>query len=146
MIPYPAKLIRGIPNSSYLDKEGRASYRLFNTFQDMQRTDNYKEASINWYDEEEALLLIFNQKKQEDDDNCQFQEGAAILLREELDRIVNNSNYQGTLKYNRDPINGNKYHGNLLCRADSDKQLVTMIASCIAMMCVEKIEKPPGHC
>lgn len=137
MMDYPDKMIRGISSSDYIDSEGRASAQVFQ-FDDTGRDDGMHESSINWYDEEESLHILMNQKKQGRDDVYQFKAGAAILRRCWLDDAITRPNVQGTLSYERFPIEDNPYHGNLLRKSGLDKQINTVLSASLAM-CVENI-------
>lgn len=130
---YPEKFIRGISNSDFIDKEGRASAALFQ-FLDMKRADEFYESSINWYDDEEALQHIMNQRKEKEETKFQFKCGAAIIARSEADRIIANPLYKDIFAYERFPIAGNQYHGNLL-RKDNviKKPIQNVIAASLAM-------------
>jgi hypothetical protein len=129
---YPEKFIRGISNPEFVDADGRASLEIFQ-FQDMNREDGFSELSINWYDNEKALRLIMEQRK--DEQTFQFKCGAAIVARGEADRIKKNPLYKDIFGYERSPIDGNQYHGNLL-RKDkliTKKSIKTIIAANLAM-------------
>lgn len=133
MMEYPDKFIRGISSTDFIDEDGRASAALFQ-FLDMGREDEFYEASINWYDDEEALLLILEQRKEKDDKEIQFKGGAAIIDRIEADRIMNNPLYKLIFSYERFPIDGNPYHGNLLRKGKTIKKgIQTVIAASLAM-------------
>ena len=101
---YPEKIIRGIASKSFVDSEGRLSSEAFQFLTNPERTDDFEEASINWYDNEEAFQIAWNQKKSLSDDTFQFKAGVAILSREFLDTIIVRPNIQKALKYERQPI------------------------------------------
>ena len=130
---YPEKIIRGIASKSFVDSEGRLSSEAFQFLTNPERTDGFEEASINWYDNEEAFQIAWNQKKSLSDDTFQFKAGVAILSREFLDSIIVRPNIQKALEYERQPIDGNKYHGNLLRKVGLEKQIQRMVASAIAL-------------
>jgi hypothetical protein len=130
---YPDKFIRGISSPEYVDEAGRASAALFQ-FWDTNREDDFFESSINWYDDEDALRLIMEQRKEKDETRFQFESGVAIISRSEADRIRANISYSSIFAYERSPIVGNDYHGNLL-RKDKciKKSIQTVIAASLAM-------------
>lgn len=133
MMQYPDKFIRGISSADFIDEGGRVYTALFQ-FLDMGREDEFYEASINWYDDEEALLLILEQRKEKDDKEFQFKGGAAIIDRSEADRIINNQLYTSIFSYERSPIEGNQYHGNLLRKDKAiKKEIRSIIAASLAM-------------
>jgi len=133
MMDYPEKFIRGISSPDYVDEGGRVSAALFQ-FLDMKRTDGFYESSINWYDDTDALKYIMEQRKEKDETVFQFKYGAAIIDRSEADRIIANPSYRTIFAYERSPIEGNKYHGNLLRKDDVIKKgIQTVIAASLAM-------------
>ena len=71
----------------------------------------------------------------------QFKEGAAILSREEFDRLIRKPALRGNLFYERSEIEGNKYHGNLLLKQSVTKKVMQKIAANIALMCVIDVVK-----
>lgn len=130
---YPEKFVRGVSNPSFVDADGRASAEIFQ-FSDMSRADGFFESSINWYDEEAALGLVMEQRKENDEQAYQFRYGAAIIERFDADRIISNPLYKDVFCYERSPLDGNKYHGNLLRKDNAlEKRIRNMIASSIAL-------------
>ena len=130
---YPEKFIRGISSPDYVDEGGRVSSSLFQ-FLCMSREDEFYEASINWFDDEEALSKILDQRKENNDKEFQFKCGAAIINRSEADRITSNLAYKSIFAYERSPIDGNQYHGNLLRKDNAIKREIrTVIAASLAM-------------
>lgn len=129
---YPEKFIRGVVNPEHVDAAGRASAEIFQ-FNANERGDGFYESSINWYDTEDALTLVMEQRKK-DGQTYQFHYGAAVINRSEADRIIKNKNYESAFRYERAPIEGNEFHGNLL-RNDLSltKQIRLMIAGSLAM-------------
>jgi hypothetical protein len=137
---YPPELLRGISCKDQLDEEGLASATLF-PFDKKVREDGFIEESINWYDNEKAKNILFSQKKE--DGNFQFKMGAAVLIKEEIDRIIKNSQVKDRLSYERNCLNGNKFHGNLLLKDGVPKLVKRKIAATIALNAVREIEKNP---
>jgi hypothetical protein len=135
---YAIELIRGIPNYDCIDNEGRASALLFQ-FDNNDRPDGYLEVSINWYDDDNALNAIFNQKKRNDANTYQFKIGAAIISRIRLDSLIRSPNAKDALSYERNIIDDNPYHGNILLKPNLAKNIKTMLSGSIAM-CVESIK------
>lgn len=130
---YPNDLIKGIPNSYFLDDDGSPSSSLFyfGLKNLLPRDDGFNEESINWYDNHEALTIVLSQKK--DDGSFQFKTGAAILIRMEIDRIRRYPYVKNRLSYERRARPENKYHGNLLLKRDVPKALMKKIAASIAL-------------
>lgn len=139
----PKKMIRGIPNQTYLDNDGYPKYTLFYEFAlNSKREIELLELSINWYDNDSALAQIFEQKKT--DGEYQFKLGGVILNKDELDRQRSRPAVQGLLSYERYRLEDNDYHGNLLLKKGLSKDKVKLIASGIAL-CVENVERRPEN-
>jgi len=135
-MPYPKELIRGISNQDFLDEAGTVQIDAFNF--DNERED-YKEMSINWYDDEGALHQIFQQKKSESDE-FQFKGGAAIIPSNKLKQLCISTTVNGDLCYERSQLPTNSYHGNILCTRSLNRKRVAMLRSGLALM-VTRIEK-----
>jgi hypothetical protein len=110
---YPEMYIKGIPNEQCFDEFGIPITNLYDFKENANRVknDNFKENSINWYDNDEALFQIFTQIKNEE---VQFKEGAVILPRNEIDHLK--VIYRDIFDYERNELDGNPYHGNLLLK------------------------------
>jgi len=83
-------------------------------FRKDERTDDWKEASINWVDDEDAVDFTFKQTKTSGE--LRFKAGIAILPRSELDKIKKSYKFIGNFDYERKEEENNKYHGNLLLK------------------------------
>lgn len=137
----PKKIIRGIPNHTYIDDDGYPKYTLFYEFaSNPAREIERLELSINWYDNTSALAQIFEQKK--NDGEYQFKIGGVVLSKDELDRQRSRPAVQGLLSYERYKLEDNDYHGNLLLKKGLSKDKIKLIASGIAL-CVESVERRP---
>lgn len=110
---YPDHCIRGILNPTLLSGDDELSPSVFD-FRKNERTDDWKEASINWKDDEDAIDFTFKQTKMSKE--LKFEAGIAILPRSELDRIKKKYKYIGNFDYERKDEEGNNYHGNLLLK------------------------------
>lgn len=135
----PEELIRGI-GADCLDEEGNARTNLF-TFNDNPDNQHFVESSINWYDNSEALTHIFKQKKESG--ALQFERGAAILSKNEVDAFIKRR-LSSIFEYERKEIDGNKYHGNLLIIKSATKDTKRKIASGLALL-VNRIETKPSQ-
>ena len=136
---YPANFIRGIPNENTME-EDYPKADLFKNFEvNPNRSDDYKELSINWADDKGALKIIFNQKKG-DTEELQFKVGGAVIATEDLEALRKKPQICDKFKYERNPLPDNTYHGNLLLRISASKPIRDMIASNLAL-CATKVEK-----
>ncbi len=143
---FPEKFLRGIPNSNFLDEYNYPTSDLF-YFKKRSgsecRLDGYLEESINWQDDDGAFDLLFLQKKE--DGNYQFKAGAAILSKNEFDRLMNKPvSTKGQLSYERSETPGNKYHGNILLKNDVPDRVMKKIAASIATTCVLEVSRNPN--
>ena len=114
---YPEQLIKGIPNNDFIS-DGLVGSHLFYFDAKNNRDDGWCEQSINWHDDSKAIEHTLKQKK--DTGEIQFKAGLGIIKRNEIDILKNRSTVSGFLSYERDDFKGNKYHGNLLLKAEAD--------------------------
>lgn len=76
-----------------------------------------QECSVNWNDDAGSLLQIAAQEK--GNGQKQFKFGACRIPRAEIDRArVLVAAMTAELSYERKPVEGNPYHGNLLCKTE----------------------------
>lgn len=138
---FPEELLRGIPNKDFVEKDGHPTSNLFyfEKRDNNVRQDGFIEESINWYDDPKALEVLIQQKKE--NDKFQFQYGAVILLKSELDRLISKPTVGDTLSYERRKLDGNDYHGNLLLHQSVDKPKMKRIAASIATICIKDVVK-----
>jgi len=111
---------------------------MFNPERDT-REDGYIEQSINWEDDEGAVELTLNQEKS--DGRIQFKGGIAFLNRTSLDAFKKEPIFSKIISYERNQLESNRYHGNLLLRTEaSAKPNRRVIAGRLASM-VERIQR-----
>lgn len=128
---FPDKFIRGIINRSYLEDDNTASIALFSFHDQGCRTDGWIPESVNWMDGENVISFTLNQRNE--DDELQFAAGIAILLRGDLDRLRRRTGFSDKLKYERDPLPQNDYHGNILLSNSLSKTKKRMIRNALAV-------------
>jgi len=139
---YPSEFARGILNSDFLD-EDLPNANLFYGFKESSRTDGKTELSINWVDSENAVVILKEQKGK-DPEKPHYSCGVGLFSTDELKRLcIKNPYCKNALDYERKPIEGNEFHGNLLLikEANSDIKRRNMIAATIATSCFLRIEK-----
>lgn len=134
---YPENCIRGIPNQSYIS-EGLIGAHLFHFNSKHVRGDGWCEQSINWKDNDGVIDFTLLKKK--DDEEFQFKAGLAIIPKDELDLLIRRPLISGALSYERQPVENNPYHGNLLLRAHSPKPLMRLIAAGLALSISEHVK------
>ena len=126
---YPKNSIKGIPNNDFLIEGRTVAPHLFHFEQ--TRDDGGLEQSINWEDDESVIGFTLNQRKENGD--LQFRAGVAILPCSEIDRLNKRPAIRGLLSYERNPLDDNPYHGNLLLQANVPKPIMRLIASGLAL-------------
>lgn len=131
---YPDQCIRGIINEkcllegSLLEGNPVARLTLYPFPKENCRDDGWIEESINWMVDVKAIDFTFEQKN--DDGELQFTVGIAILSLIELNRIKRK--HRNFFYYERRYKKNNKYHGNLLLKADIKKERKRMIRDVLA--------------
>ncbi len=125
---FPDSLYRGFTQPT-IQSDGSLGGNAF----EFKEFDNrgIEECSINWDDDEGSLLLIASQAK--DDGRRQFRFGACRIPRSEIDHMRGLTTAMAfDFSYERRPVEGNHYHGNLLCKTGlstaSKKALCGMLA------------------
>ena len=126
---FPENCIRGIPNETYLP-DGSVGAHLFH-FNLPDRGDGWTEQSVNWEDGDFVIEFTLAQRKA--DGELQFKGGVAVIPREEIDRLNNRPIVKGLLSYERQPIQDNPFHGNILLRANTPKPTMKLIAAGLAL-------------
>lgn len=121
---FPENCLRGIPNNDLVTQDGVPSSNLFYPM-------NNLEVSINWEDDQNALLFTLSQKR--DDNEFQFKYGVAILPLVKIDEIINECFLQEPISINREPLEDNPYHGNIVYKESLTKEAKRMIAGMLAL-------------
>lgn len=138
-ITFPKEFIRGISNKDFIF-DGQILPSAFH-FEDQGREDKMLEASINWLDDNEAIIVALRQKK--DNGKFQFPAGLAKLNLEKVKFFLKGYVENG-FSYERAPIEGNQYHGNLLLDSSIDKKIRHIIMNGLALAAETDIIPPCG--
>ncbi len=128
---YPDNCLRGISVPDHILEDGSVSTAAFG-FSDLIRGDGWKELSINWDDDENSKEVLLNWKKENGE--LQFKVGYAIVPRAEIDHLINQPTVNGTLSYERMPVENNNYHGNLLLKGNLPKPTIRKIQAGLALI------------
>jgi hypothetical protein len=128
---FPNECIKGIPNQNFWDREGVVYSSLFEFKENPIRSDSRLENSVNWIDCEDCIGFTMSQKKE--DGAIQFREGLAVLSRDRIDSICTMPAVNNLLSYERAPLNGNPYHGNLLLDTNAKKHIRRHIQAALAL-------------
>jgi hypothetical protein len=131
---YPDNCIRGLSRDSEITVEGFVPENAF-YFKNVQREDGWDEQSINWEDDDSVIRFTLNQKKENGD--IKYVNGVAVIYRYKIDRLIERIS-KGLLGYERKPIDGNHFHGNILLKSGTSKKTMKIIAAGISLE-VEKI-------
>lgn len=135
MKEFPNKFLKGIPNSEKVDYNDAPTSDLFYFQDNHERNDNFDETSINWNDDEESCKVLLNQMK---NGTYQFKSGYAIMCRHSLDELMKKPLIKGVLKYERNVLPHNIYHGNILLDKSVPKKNMQRIAATIVVTCFEE--------
>ena len=129
---YPETLLRGLITSSSVTPERYVTVDAFQ-FQDFRknRSDNYNEMSINWEDSDEAVDVLLKQKKEGSEDP-QFKVGFARMSMASIKDVLRPHISDKSFSYERKPIEGNPFHGNLLVVANLNGQIIKNIRYSLA--------------
>ena len=131
---FPERCIRGIPNNSYLVEGGSIGSQLFHFKEDHIREDGWVEESINWEDDRFAMKYTLKQRVERGGKReLQFKAGVAIIPRCEIDRLKRQLPVRERLLYERQILENNPYHGNILLNGDVPKQVMKMIAAGLSL-------------
>ena len=127
---YPDSVYRGFTQQA-IQADGTVGGNAFD-FKEFE-SRGIEECSINWSDDEGALLQIASQEK--DDGRKQFKYGACRIPRAELDHSRGFAAAMTCgLDYERRPVEGNPYHGNLLCKTGLTSASKRALCGMLAML------------
>lgn len=107
---YPDYLLRGLRKSSFLKEGGGIATEAFmpDPRTAKERTDGRQETSIDWQDDDQALASLVARR-------THSIAGVVRLARSRVDEIGRFESLEdGSLGYERRPVDGNPRHGNLL--------------------------------
>jgi hypothetical protein len=133
---FPDKFVRGIPQTvEYINNEFPTA-KLFHGANTKYGKPEVSEISINWYDCEKAFDIVMNMKKS-NGSQIKHKAGVAIFLKSELDRVCEKPVLERSVSYERFPIGGNDFHGNILFYDRGfDKTMMSMVHSFLADCCI----------
>lgn len=138
--PLPPQCLKGVPNSTFLTRQGFVASHLFYFEPEYERLDGWIEQSICWDDDAGCVPLMFQQTDRQGSD--QFQVGIAVLPTQAIEQISRKPGILGFLSWGRDAKPENPYHGNLLYRGPFDKTHQRMIAAALAVDVTGIIPRP----
>ena len=136
--PYPDNCIKGIKSADSIIG-GRAATHLF-YFESKVREDGWREQSINWEDDYDAI--DFTLRDQKTDGSLRFKFGVAMLPRTAIDTVNSYPASLHLLYYERQALEGNPYHGNILLDVGTPRHIEVAIAGGLALQ-VKEIRQAP---
>jgi hypothetical protein len=128
---YPDNCLRGIPSKEQIVVEGGAIAPHSDVFRftDTRANGDFTQ-SINWKDDRRAIAFTLAQTNR--DGGVQFRGGVAVVSRIELDRISKLPTIGQALSYDRERLDDNPYHGNLVLAAGVSPTRRKMIQATLA--------------
>jgi len=113
---YPETCFRGIANyPNCIGNDGKPNDRIFKPHSNQQPNEGgWLEFSINWEDDD--IVEEFTRDQRKPDDTLHFIKGIVRMIREQIDNIKKNPRYTDFLDYERQPLDNNPYHGNILIK------------------------------
>lgn len=135
---FPDNCLRGIWNEGDLTKDGsKVRSHLFDSNLETGRSDGWESASINWQDDDQAVDFTLSMRKT--DGLTKFTSGVAILPRESIDTLRRLKNIAPLLNYERQELDDNKYHGNILYQQGANKHTRRAISALLGESVVQII-------
>ena len=144
MPDFPNLCIRGIQKAKHVHTDtDTVSSLLFipdNRTREL-RSDGGDETSINWEDNDSVLEFTLDSKDENNPTSLAFPHGAVKLPRKILDEVVNSPTTYDSIKYERQELPHNPFHGNIVFRAGLPNHTITMIANVFAYSCSKVLRK-----
>ena len=129
---YSENLLRGLSTSDWIS-DGLVSMAAFQfKFAEPYVKNGWATLSVCWEDDDSVTNMMLQQKK---DDRFQFRAGIARLKRESIDDINKRAAFRTlnrVVSYEREPLEDNLYHGNLLANTKSSKTQMTLLRANLA--------------
>jgi hypothetical protein len=127
---YPENCLRGIPNPQQVKENELVDVDVF-MFNNQNIIENSShQISINWQDDDNAISFTLAQKRT--DEELQFKGGVAVIPRSDLDQLSKLPIMKESFSYNRQRLQENEYHGNLILKLGFSPARRKMIANTLA--------------
>jgi len=137
-MPYPEYCIKGINlKDAYSDEGDLGSHVLY--FDKDETNEGWKKQSINWQDEDSVIQFTLDQRNT--DGTLQFRFGIAVLSRIKIDEYNVRPVINGALSYERERMDNNEYHGNLILERSASKKKMKQIAAMLLLAVERSIRK-----
>ncbi len=130
---FPDNCIRGIINDGYITPDGSVGSHLFLPSRETahQRGDGWEETSINWEDDKHAVPFTLQTTK--NDGSIKYKTGVVRIPLAEIEHINTHPTTRDLLSYERQAIQNNPYHGNILFRQRIDDSMKKKLAASLAV-------------
>lgn len=139
MTNYPETFLRGLSADDWVS-DGIVSSAAFQIkFEPQYLRGDQAAQSIGWEDDKSVMDSMLGQEKE---GHFQFKVGLARFTRESIDRVVKSPAFRGVLSYEREPLDGKPYHGNLLISPKLTKTQRKLLPGAIATQFSEIILRP----
>src|SRR3970040_2044081 len=134
MDDFPEFCIRGIQKSKHVNSDDTVQSILFrpDNRTSEKRADKGQETSINWDDNETVLEFTLDSKDEDNPNALAFPHGAVRLARTRLDDVISGAATTNMIFYERDRLEHNEFHGNIVFNAGLPDHTINMIASTFA--------------
>lgn len=133
MPDFPENCIRGIRKKDQISQDGIPLAALFNPYSKTteSRTDGGQETSINWEDNDEVLSFTLKYKPSQNE-NISFPNGAVRVPVEKINNINTFDGTRDSIFYERQPLETNEYHGNIVFKGGLSKTQIGFISTMLA--------------
>jgi hypothetical protein len=128
MINFPETCLRGLRKLDWVDENIIQTPAYVPDHRTAEtRKDGGQETSINWEDDAGVEEFTLSNK-----DNAKY--GAARISASHIQATSDQTQmFKDSLSYERKPLDGNDYHGNIVFKADLNRRTVKMLAAALAL-------------
>jgi hypothetical protein len=130
---FPDHCLRGVKDKQHVSHDKPVNPAVFYFDRENDTPNVFWEMSVNWQDDESVIAFTVEQRRS--DGRYEFLAGCVTLSREDIDGLSKLRGMRGILSYERKPMDGNQYHGNLLLTPETPKELVKRVAMAL-IFCV----------
>jgi len=139
---YPDTFLRGLSSENSI-VDGILSAAAFQFhFETMKLRNGCAVNSIGWEDDGSVVDLLNKQEKKDSPGSPQFKVGLARFKKDSIDYLMKLPAFRDVLSYDREPMDDNPYHGNLLISSASTEQQRKILPGYIAVSFSEILLRP----
>ncbi len=121
-------LLKGIPRKDFVFGNS-VHFAAFSPSGEV--VNGWKESSINWEDDDGAVECLLMKEK---GGELHFRGGVVRVSRDKVDGIIEHFKVDKEFSYERKPIEGNEYHGNLLFAENIKSELKRTICGALSLI------------